>query len=408
MTAEQDTEQTLGTLTLGGAIATAPPLPYPVPDPDEKWELRNGFAWVYYGEGSTGIERPVIMADGFNLGRSDLAWLYTGLNRDYPLLTKLKQQRRTVVLLGFEERTASILTNAEAAREAILRTLGERQDDSPLTVGGFSMGGLITRYALAHLERQRIRHETAVYFSYDTPHRGGVIPIGIQAFAHFIPTLPGQEVNDFAKQMNSPASRQMLWRHYNSEDGSIRQDPLRTEFLEALERVGGWPQIPLKIAVANGTGNGTGLDIPAAQIALKSAGPRVFPGTTFYAQARGNVMVAQLERTFPRASKTINTSGFPELDGAPGGTLDSYKIIADALEEKGGTADLRHPTVCFVPSVSAVAIRDIDRQDDLYVNIDKCEPAESELDDYLCSSTTTAHTQITAELCEWILRKLPE
>jgi pimeloyl-ACP methyl ester carboxylesterase len=408
VTTEQGTEQELGKLTLGDSIASAPPLPYPVPDPDVKWELANGFAWVYYGEGSTGVERPVIMADGFNLGKSDLAWLYAGLDRDFPLLTKLRQQRRTVILVGFDERTASIFTNADTVQSAIRLTIDERLDDTPLTVGGFSMGGLITRYALARLEAISEEHHTELYFSYDTPHRGGVIPIAIQAFAHFIPTLPGQE-NLFAKQMDSPASRQMLWQHYNSADDTIRQDPMREEFLERLQEVGGWPVQPRKIAVANGTGDGTGLAVPPGEMALKSTGATVFPGSTFYTQAAGdNVTVAELKRLVPYASKTVTTSGFPELDGAPGGTLDSYQIIADALKEKGATIDLRHPTVCFVPSVSAVAIRDIDSQSDLYANIDGLHPDESELDAFLCSSTTTAHTEITAELAEWILKQLPE
>lgn len=408
MTTEQDNEQGLGTLTLADAIASAPPLPYPVPDPDEKWELANGFAWVYYGEGSTGVERPVILADGFNLGKSDLLWLYTGLNRDYPLLTKLKKQRRTVILVGFDERTDSILVNADTARSAIQQTISVQLDESPLTVGGFSMGGLITRYALARMETNHEEHRTALYFSYDTPHRGGVIPIAIQAFAHFIPTLPGFP-NDFAKQINSPASRQMLWRHYKSADGTNGQDQMRTDFLAALAAVGGWPQIPLKIAVTNGTGNGIGLDVPPGEIALKSVGPSVFPGTTFYAQAAGDdVTVALLKRSFPPASKTVTTDGFPELDGAPGGTLDSYGIIAKSLAEKGAKVELHYPTVCFVPSVSAVAIRDIDEQDDLYVAIDGLDPHESELDEFLCSTTTTAHTEITAELSEWILKHLPD
>ncbi|GAA3310790.1 hypothetical protein GCM10020295_78790 [Streptomyces cinereospinus] len=70
--------------------------------------------------------------------------------------------------------------------------------------------------------------------------------------------------------------------------------------------------------------------------------------------------------------------------------------------------DLRHEDVCFVPSVSAVAVRDIAEQADLYVDIDELSPEESELDDFLCSSTTTAHTAITEELCGWLMDRLPD
>ncbi|MGW4229892.1 esterase/lipase family protein [Streptomyces sp. NPDC004980] len=397
-------EQLGGSLIAAAPLSSKPPVQVPVQQRDTEWELPNGFAWVYYGEGTDSVQKPVILADGFNLGRSDLQWLAQGLDGgEYKFLSALRKQGRTVILVGFDERTAPIQKNAETVTAAILRTLGERVGDDRLTVGGFSMGGLITRYALAKLETQRMDHQTALYFSYDTPHRGAVIPIGLQAFAHFIP-----RENDFAKQMNSPAARQMLWRHYDSETGQDGVDPLRTELLNDLDRLGGWPMIPRKIAVANGTGDGTGLPVPPGEIALKSTGLIGFPGTTFYTQAAGDdVTVAQLKRLLPPASKPVTTSGYPELDGAPGGTLASYKIVADELEAKGGRADLRHESICFVPTVSAVAIRDIDKQDDLYAKVAVIDPEESELDEIFWSSTTTPHTAITQELCEWIIERLP-
>ncbi|MET8097940.1 hypothetical protein ABZV29_15895 [Streptomyces sp. NPDC005236] len=402
---DEKAEQQVGEFTIGDPIAAAPKSTVEVPEPDEQWQLPRGFAHVYYGGRSKGITRPVIMADGFNLGRSDLNWLYQGLNGadgGFPLITELRQRGRDVILLGFEERTASILDNAEAAIAVIMRTIAEQLGGAPLTVGGFSMGGMITRYALAKLEMQRMDHRTRLYFSYDSPHRGGVVPVGLQAFAHFIPVA-----NDFARQMDSPAARQMLWRHYDPKTGEIGVAPERKAFLEQLERVGSWPRIPRILAVANGRGDGKGLDIKAGDTALSVKG--IYPGTTFSAQAQGrDVIVAELKRRFPKAEKTITTSGFPETDGAPGGTLRSYGILADMLKKFGAQVDLKHEHVCFVPSVSAVAIRDIDQQKDLYVNIDELSPDESDADDFTCSSKNTGHTAITEELCTWLLDRLPD
>ncbi|MFD8421074.1 esterase/lipase family protein [Streptomyces sp. NPDC059466] len=409
MSASQDdknaqAERISGSLIAAAPLSSKPPVQVPVHQRDTQWKLPNGFAWVYYGEGTDHVHKPVIMADGFNLGRSDLQWLAQGLDGgEYKFLTALREQGRTVILVGFDERTAPIQKNAETVSAAIMRTLAERVGDDRLTVGGFSMGGLVTRYALARLEMQRMDHQTALYFSYDTPHRGAVIPIGLQAFAHFIP-----QDNAFAEQMNSPAARQMLWRHYNSDTGRDEIDPARTELLQDLERMGGWPVIPRKIAVANGTGDGTGLPVPPGDMALKSTGLIAFPGTTFFTQACGDdVTVAQLKRLLPPKSQTVTTSGYPELDGAPGGTLASYKIVADELVAKGGRVDLRHEAICFVPTVSAVAIRDIDRQEDLYAKVAALDPQESELDEIFWSSATTPHTSITRELCEWIVERLP-
>ncbi|MDX3245663.1 hypothetical protein [Streptomyces sp. ME18-1-4] len=399
----ETTEPNVGTFTLGDPLTLEPANPVDVPE-HEEWALPNGFAWVFPGEGNNDrLVRPVIMADGFNLGRSELDKLYQGLEGGFPFVTELRRRGRDVILLGFEERSASILDNAHAVEAAIVRAAAEQVGGSRLVVGGFSMGGIVTRYALAKMEAQRRDHRTALYFSYDSPHRGASIPVGVQAFSYFIP-FP----NDFAKQMDSPAARQMLWRHYDKETGKIGVAKERTDFLAALDRLGGWPQIPLRIAVANGRGDGVGLpDVPPGDVALRI--DRIYPGTTFYTQAQGDdVTVAYLNRRFPKAEKTITTSGFPELDGAPGGTLHTYEILAETLRKLGGTVDLRHGEVCFVPSVSAVAVRDVERQPDLYTNIDELAPDESELDEFLCSSTTTAHTAITEELCTWLLDRLPD
>lgn len=400
----ETTEPNVGSFTLGGPLTAKAAGTTQVPEHDE-WPLPNGFAWVFPGEGnSRGLVRPVIMADGFNLGRSKLDELYHGLESgSFPFISELRRRGRDVILLGFEERSASILANAETVVAAVMRASAEQMGDARLVVGGFSMGGVVTRYALAKLEMQRVDHRTALYFSYDSPHRGASIPVGVQAFSHFIP-FP----NDFAKQMDSPAARQMLWQHYDKDTGKIGVAPEREEFLEALAKVGNWPRIPRIIGVANGRGDGVGLpDVKPGEVALRI--DRIYPGTTFYTQAQGDdVTAAYLNRRSPKAEKTITTNGFPELDGAPGGTLHTYKILADTIKKLGGQTDLRHENVCFVPSVSAVAVRDIHKQADLYANIDELQPEESELDDFLCSSTTTAHTAITQELCTWLMDRLPD
>ncbi|WP_329167164.1 hypothetical protein OHB49_43780 (plasmid) [Streptomyces sp. NBC_01717] len=399
----ETTEPNVGSFTLGGPLTVEPAGTIQVPE-HEEWTLPNGFAWVFPREGNgSGLVRPVIMADGFNLGRSKLDVLYHGLESGYSFISELRQRGRDVILLGFNERSASILDNAQAAEAAIMRAISEQLGDARLVVGGFSMGGIVTRYALAKLETHGVNHRTGLYFSYDSPHHGASIPLGVQAFSHFVP-LP----NAFAKQMNSPAARQMLWRHYDKDTGKICIAAERSEFLAALDRVGRWPQIPRTIGVANGRADGVGLpNLKPGEVALRI--DRIYPGTTFYTQAQGDdVTAAYLNRRFPKAEKTITTSGFPEVDGAPGGTLHTYKILAETMEKLGGNADLRHEDVCFVPSVSAVAIRDIEKQDDLYADINGLEPQESELGGFLCSSTTTAHTAITEELCTWLIEQIAD
>ncbi|MFJ8441368.1 esterase/lipase family protein [Kitasatospora griseola] len=403
MTAPQGelADQALAAFSLAAPITDQPSRTVSVPEPNEKWPLPYGEAWVFRGEGNDEIIRPVLMADGFNVGKSELDKFAQGLDADFPLLSTLRAQQRDVILIGFDERSASITVNADTVIAAIHRTLAQRIGNARLTVGGFSMGGLVTRYALAKLENdERIDHETGLYLSFDSPHRGASVPVGIQAFAHLIP-FP----NKFAKQMNSPAARQLLWQHYDPATKEIGVAPERTAFLAELERVGNWPRMPRLIGVANGRGDGIGLpEVKPGDVALELK--KSYKGSTFSITAQGNgAKAADLYRAFPKEEQHVTTDGFPELDGAPGGTLHTYKILADTLKD---TEALKHPNICFVPTVSAVAVRDIATQADLYAKVDDIDPNESELDDFLVSSSTTGHTIVTEELATWLVNRLPE
>ncbi|MEU2389608.1 hypothetical protein [Streptomyces sp. NPDC007369] len=378
--------------------------PRQAPPADEEWQLPHGSARVYYGEGHKGVVRPVILADGFNLGPTDFDWLWAGLeNGRYPFISRLRARGRTPILVGFDERSDSILRNAETAIAAIMRTIAEQLGDARLLVGGFSMGGMVMRYALAKLEAQRMDHRTGVYLSFDTPHRGAWVPIGLQAFAHYL----AQVDDTYLRQIGSPAAQQMLWRYVDGVNGTPQESPLRTEFKEQLRSVGGWPRVPRLLGVSSGRGDGVGNGIRAGAKTLSCSGP-LFDGTYFLAQSQGDPAEVAVLNGVLGGPHSITTRGFPELDGAPGGTLESFGIIGDALSGFGEAVEMAHRSVCFVPSVSAVAIRDLDRQDDLYAHVDDLPPEESELDDFMLSETNDPHAVMSAELGEWILDRLPD
>ncbi|MEV0528555.1 hypothetical protein AB0I66_34540 [Streptomyces sp. NPDC050439] len=376
------------------------------PAPDQEWTLPEGRAWVYLADPGRGLTKPVILADGFNTGPSDLDFLWVGLERgQYALISELRARGRDVILLGFDERSASILDNARAARSAIQEAIARRAGDHPLTVGGFSMGGLVTRYALAKMEHESVDHETELYFSYDSPHRGAWIPIALQSFAHYIRRLNAA----FSNQMNSPAARQLLWQHIAEWNDTPATDKERVEFLAELARVGGWPSRPRKIGVANGVRTGVANGIGPGERAFHGRGLAI-TGTHLYTQPAGEEkLVAQL-RVVTLRKPQIHTSGLPEIDGAPGGTLEGFGILADELNKipaiigLGSEATIREH--CFVPSVSAVALRDIDTQEKLHDPFPE-QSEDSELDEYLCATHNEGHTLITQELCTWLLDRLP-
>ncbi|WP_392671937.1 esterase/lipase family protein [Streptomyces sp. LN785] len=380
--------------------------PAAAPDADEEWPLPGGTAWVYYGKGHKQLVKPFITADGFNSGPSKLGELWEYLEGGaYRFISRLRERGYDVIIVGFDERSASILDNSRVAREAIMRAIAQRTGDAPLKVGGFSMGGLVTRHALAKMESEQIDHQTDLYFSYDSPHRGAWIPIALQAFAHYIRDLDSR----FSDQINSPAAQQLLWRHIPEWDSTPEQSQQRTAFLQEMERIGEWPMRPRKIAVANGVGTGAGNGINPSDLAVEGKGLSV-SGTKLYTQASGSKELVAKLRVVTLKTNEVRTSELPAIDGAPGGTLEGFGILADGLNELdpwlGFKTDVPIRSHCFVPAVSAVDIRDVATDQDLYAPIDDMSPGDSRLDDFKLASQNEGHTLVTEELCSWIIERL--
>ncbi|MCX4788359.1 alpha/beta hydrolase [Streptomyces sp. NBC_01221] len=394
------------TLAPGPRLEAEPHGALPLP-PSTVWDLPGGTAWVYYGEGNKGLVRPVIFADGFNTGPSSLDFSWDVMEfGDYALISELRRRGRDVILLGFHERSASILDNSVTAQAAIMRAAMERQGDAPLAVGGFSMGGLVTRHALAKMESQSIDHPTALYFSYDSPHRGAWIPIALQAFGHYIRDLDSR----FSDQINSPAARQLLWRHIAKWDGTPDRSDERAAFLAEMAALGEWPRRPRLIGVANGVADGTGTDVRAGELALEGKGLSVV-GTKIYTQPPGDDELIAKLRVVTLKTNEVRTSGLPSVDGAPGGSLEGFGILADVFNALnpilGFKTDVRIRSHCFVPAVSAVDIRGLDTDEELYVDISSLPEEESGLHDFKLASRNEGHTLVTEELSTWLLDRLP-
>ncbi|CUM40093.1 hypothetical protein BN2537_9151 [Streptomyces venezuelae] len=394
----------------------------PAPEPHEEWVLSGGTAWVYYSPlNRRQLIRPVILSDGFSSGSSELDQLWHGLeeNGKYRFISELHATGRDVIILGYTDRTASITDNADTAVDCIRRTLAERVGRAKLVVGGFSMGGLVTRYALAKMENDPTLpdHETALYLSYDTPHRGAWLPVGVQAFTHFAtdnwgedPSL-GPVLRQFSGLLNSPAAKQMARWHIDKASGTPEQAAERVAFLQALDELGGWPRAIRKIGVANGVDTGDSNGVEAGATAVKCDGATLHD-TWIKAQAQGEQVVARLQKTGGEPV-SVRTSGLPDIDGAPGGLFTlptpdgdpgSFGLVGLLMTYLGNTvAPGVITTSCFIPSISAVAAGDIDDPKALYQEI---APGSSELDAFLCAGRNEGHTTITAELGEWIVNEI--
>ncbi|NGO69722.1 hypothetical protein [Streptomyces boncukensis] len=399
-----------------GVLLAPPAYPdRPAPPPDERWELApawgraRGCAAVHHAHGRRALERPLVLADGFGYGPSDLAGLYAHL---HTLLDPLRAAGTDVVLLGFAERHAALDANAAVAvsclRKVIARQAG-RAGFEPLTVGGVGTGGLATRYALARMEHEGEEHRAGRYVSYDTPHNGAVLPLVLQQTAHVLEALDPRPGAAQAALVRSPAAQQTLWGWVPDAEyaGPVATaSPLRARFLAELRRVGWFPRTPRRLGVANGSGTGAGRDVP--------------PGTQVFDWSELAGCLQATVRTQPRLGegrfagriraldiwRSSTTSGVPAFDGAPGGTLESYGLLADALGAKIANAALRR--CCFVPAVSAVALDHdpVAWPVDLYADLSALPPGSAELDEFRCDTENSPHGAVRPHLVAWLLDRL--
>ncbi|SHN64795.1 Putative serine esterase [Flavobacterium fryxellicola] len=140
-----------------------------------------------------------------------------------------------------------------------------------LVLVGPSMGGQITRYALANMEKkqqetglEKWNHNTRIYLSMDSPHQGATIPLATQGDLYFLGELMGQnEAKDkYRNVINSKAARQMLLTNVgsfspgliNTEHSTYKQELLSNGIIGS----GGYPVLNgiRKLAIANGSMSG--------------------------------------------------------------------------------------------------------------------------------------------------------
>jgi hypothetical protein len=214
---------TYGAETLAAAFTVALSDQPAAPEPDEIWPLygecgNTGTAYVYRADGRAAVTRPVIMVEGFP-GGHPADYLYDTFDQQ-GTATRLRAAGRDLVIVGLDDGTDTIQRNADVLVACVRAAL--RRTDQPLVVGGVSMGGLVSRFALAVMEARDERHHTELFLTIDTPHGGAYTSLGAQWFVQtcraFLPALEAQ-----AQLLDSPANQQFVlwWVH----DGVVQTSP---------------------------------------------------------------------------------------------------------------------------------------------------------------------------------------
>jgi hypothetical protein len=388
------------------------------PEPNATWYFKdtNGnnaaTAWVFYGRSRPGgpirtkLEKPVLLSDGFPGGRKlDKLW---PLVNQSSFAVELLGQGRDFIILGYDDGKRKIQENAVFYEACIKKIIAEKQNNQKIAAGGASMGGLIARYALCKMETDNFDHHANLYFTVDTPHEGANIPVSAQAFVQFYARENCGKlkpaVTHSARLMQSDAAQQMLlqWVRPYEQWGSNKPYPLasaeRKEFLDDLRAVGWMPKV-FRIGVADGTGNGVSNGVTSNHHVL-SWPFSYFNWAHMWSSAEGvRRWIVEMKGVIGLTEIEWRiTHGGQRIDGAPGGTSDTWGQIYVGVSE--ATCDFLYH--CFIPTTSACAIN----SNNLYININTMQ-YRSDLHAFKVSSTKNLeHVVLTPELKTFLVEKI--
>ncbi|NNK73033.1 MAG: T9SS type A sorting domain-containing protein [Flavobacteriaceae bacterium] len=365
------------------------------------------------------LDKPIILVDGFDPGDGrTIDGLYSLLNYtdsmgSQNLADLVRGQGFDVVILNFPVYTRAadmaiidggadfIERNAMLLVDLINTINADKVGDEEVVIIGPSMGGLISRFALNYMENQSLDHQTRLFLSFDSPHRGANVPIGLQHQLNYLAYgLDGNSVVDLQplidEFLKSAAARQMLVDHFESHlmSGSNVEFDTNPAFLTPIAHpwkaifdtsingltLDGFPQNVRNAAIINGSGVGNryqdklGADINPGftliddtfDVALSTTADLTInytPATAAGIQPVSEILVV-FTLIFPVTlyDVTANAQAFSYSDGVDagsGGLFNLGSLTAD-LPPTGITADfvnaLRSDFFNFIPSVSGIAL----------------------------------------------------
>lgn len=399
---------------------------------------------AYFGQGEYEIfldnvdgvlDRPVIVLDGFDPGDGrGIGALYASLSYGgQNLADELRDLGFDIVVLnapnyitdGYEIGGGGdfIQRNAMVLIALIQELNAQKQGDEELVVLGPSMGGLIARYALAYMEQEGLPHETRLYLSFDSPHRGANIPIALQYLINYFAVVGGdpmaQATVDFV--LNSSAAKQMLVDHLSGHllaGSDLEQDPnlllpagapnFRDEFQQELDALG-FPQNVRNVTMINGAVDGTNIGSPGMEVVNTSievdALTDIDIALYFTPEAGQNITVTDVATYFIGIPVSIFSADAQSpgssdgVDSAPGGTGN----ISAALAGGGGSPVLQEfidalnqDEYSFIPTMSALAI-DTDNWHG------PADFAASPFDNIEASTINSGHVSLTQSMADFAI-----
>ncbi len=331
-----------------------------------------------------------------------------------------------------------------------------------LVLIGPSMGGQITRYALAYMEKKFAetndpvwKHNARLWVSVDSPHLGANIPVGAQANIWFLAEGLGKEEAkiQYYEELNSVAGKQQIISQLKNarETGYLNGNSFFTTYYNNLNSngvagSGGYPVSTntfRKIAMVNGSLTGKkdaseqqtflymrgyirGLwPFQSSTITLLRLQDNFMPtsgqtGTVFKGDGQNSTFNIGFNHWYinfshPRYELKVNNNSIKgSLDVVPGGYFKTAKYIQEAVSKGLREADVRQETRdyienhSFIPTFSALGHLQPYQNwgNPLNFNLACSTNKLTPFDSYFGAANNTEHTSFTKESVDWLMKEL--
>lgn len=182
----------------------------------------EGDFYIKYGLTNTSneIKKPFIFIEGFDFDNEQTPDYYLSIyntSTNNFLISELHNNGYDIIFLDINHSGDYIQRNAFLVIKLIERINELKITNEEMIILGYSLGGVIARYALTYMEKQSISHNVKLFISHDSPQRGANFPIGIQFALNTISMSSITSIFMFSNFMQfkewNPATKQISLYH---------------------------------------------------------------------------------------------------------------------------------------------------------------------------------------------------
>ena len=319
------------------------------------------------------LDKPIIILEGFDAPNTKNI---PSLANAYSFLNENGRNSYDLVILNYGNGGDKIENNVLLFKELLRQINLKKKGNFENVVLGESMGGLIGRIGLRELENENYDHQTGLFVSFDSPHKGANVPIGLQHLSNDLLAYAPVALFDLLFDVNdleelkavrdAPAAKQMTVKWFTEVNGPHPDYVAMQAKLDAL----GHPQKCKKVAVTNGSNTGT-RQAPTDNF---NQGDEIFKVEAIYLlinvgmsvrtqKTSGSTAISSIAIISPIllllppyvSARWINSDNNSPYDIAAGGWQDQHKSFADAINFAASTNGRNQ--YCFVPAASSLDLR---------------------------------------------------